>query len=72
MKAKILVASHNKVSLPNKEGYIPNLVGAKRNYKPDISYQRYHQGKNISDKNPNYIQFTAIYLAWKNLKDADA
>lgn len=30
------------------------------------------KAKNISDKNPNYNELTAIYWAWKNLKDADA
>lgn len=50
--------------------YMPILVGATKNYKPDINYQRDDVGENISIKNPNYNELTAVYWAWKNL-DAD-
>ena len=72
MKIKILVAAHKKFPMPEVEGYLPVLVGAKKNYKPDIPYQRDDEGENISEKNPNYNELTAIYWAWKNLKDVDA
>ena len=72
MKIEILVAAHKKFPMPEVEGYLPVLVGAKKNYKPDISYQRDDEGKNISAKNPNYNELTAIYWAWKNLKNVDA
>lgn len=72
MKIEILVAAHKKFPMPEVEGYLPILVGAKKNYKPDISYQRDDEGKNISAKNPNYNELTAIYWAWKNLKNVDA
>lgn len=72
MKIKILVAAHKKFPMPEVEGYLPVLVGAKKNYKPDIPYQRDDEGDNISEKNPNYNELTAIYWAWKNLKDVDA
>jgi len=52
--------------------YLPILVGAKKNWRPSIWYQRDDQGLNISDYNPNYSELTAIYWAWKNLKDVDA
>lgn len=72
MKTKILVAAHKKFPMPEKAGYLPILVGAKKNYDLDIPYQRDDEGKNISEKNPNYNELTAIYWAWKNLKDVDA
>ena len=72
MKIKILVAAHKKFPMPEVEGYLPVLVGAKKNYKPDIPYQRDDEGENIYEKNPNYNELTAIYWAWKNLKDVDA
>ena len=72
MKIEILVAAHKEFSIPKKEGYLPVLVGAVKNYKPGISYQRDDDGENISSKNPNYNELTAVYWAWKNLKDVDA
>ena len=72
MKIKILVAAHKKFPMPDAEGYMPILVGAVRNYKPGIEYQRDDEGENISSKNPNYNELTAVYWAWKNLKDVDA
>lgn len=71
MKIEILVAAHKEFPMPKKEGYLPVLVGAVKNYKPGISYQRDDDGENISSKNPNYNELTAIYWAWKNLKDVD-
>lgn len=72
MKIEILVAAHKEFPMPKKEGYLPVLVGAVKNYKPGISYQRDDDGENISSKNPNYNELTAVYWAWKNLKDVDA
>lgn len=67
-----MVAAHKEFPMPKeRELYLPVLVGAKRNYKPGIDYQRDDDGENISEKNPNYNELTAIYWAWKNL-DADA
>lgn len=71
-KIQILVAAHKEFPMPKAKGYMPILVGAQKNYKPGISYQRDDEGKNISEKNPNYNELTAIYWAWKNLKDVDA
>lgn len=70
---KILVAAHKDFPMPeNKSLYMPVLVGAKRNYKRDIHFQRDDEGENISYKNPNYNELTAVYWAWKNLKGVDA
>lgn len=71
MKVKIMVAAHRKFPMPkDTELYLPVLVGAKNNYKPEIKYQRDDEGNNISEKNSNYNELTALYWAWKNL-DAD-
>ncbi|MEE6667711.1 DUF4422 domain-containing protein [Pediococcus acidilactici] len=68
MDVKIMVAAHKEFPMPKeRELYLPVLVGAKRNYKPGIDYQRDDDGENISEKNPNYNELTAIYWAWKNL-----
>lgn len=70
---RILVATHKIFPMPNdKNLYLPVLVGATKNYKKDIYFQRDDIGKNISFKNPNYNELTAVYWAWKNLKDVDA
>lgn len=71
MKIKILVAAHKKFPMPKAQGYLPILVGATKNYKSDINYQRDDEGGNISSKNPSYNELTAVYWAWKNLKDID-
>lgn len=67
-----MVAAHKKFPMPKAEGYLPILVGAVKNYKPGIEGQRDDEGDNISFKNPNYNELTAVYWAWKNLKDVDA
>lgn len=72
LKIEILVAAHKKFPMPEKKGYLPILVGATKNYKPGIEYQRDDEGENISAKNPNYNELTAVYWAWKNLKNVDA
>ncbi|MFC6177404.1 DUF4422 domain-containing protein [Companilactobacillus huachuanensis] len=72
-KLKILVATHKKAPMPiNKTLYLPILVNAKRNYQADIDYQRDDIAENISHKNANYNELTAIYWAWKNLTEVDA
>lgn len=72
MKTQILVAAHKKFPMPTKKGYLPILVGAHKNFTQGIEYQRDDEGINISSKNPYYNELTAIYWAWKNLKDVDA
>lgn len=69
---KVIVATHKNFPMPeNKKIYLPILVGAYKNYKEGMSFQRDDQGENISKKNPNYNELTAIYWAWKNLNDVD-
>lgn len=68
-----MVAAHKKFPMPEDSRlYMPVLVGAKENYIHGIDYQRDDDGENISIKNPNYNELTAVYWAWKNLRDVDA
>lgn len=66
MDIKILVATHKQCWLPEDEIYCPILLGsALRN--EDWGYQRDDEGDNISVKQPNYSEITALYWGWKNL-----
>lgn len=68
---KIMVVTHKEAPMPkDKELYVPTLVGPnKDNLNFEFSY-RDDSGDNISTKNPNFCELTALYWAWKNL-DAD-
>ena len=68
MNIKIMVAAHKPYWMPKDSVYLPVHVG--KEGKDDIGYQGDNTGENISKKNPNYCELTAIYWAWKNL-DAD-
>ena len=72
MNIKVLVAAHRQFPMPTDPVYLPVLVGAVKNYKEGINYQRDDAGDNISAKNPYYSELTGVYWAWKNLADADA
>lgn len=68
MDIKILVATHKETVLPADELYIPVLVGKSLHEKSCCGYQPDNEGENISKKNPNYCELTALYWGWKNLK----
>lgn len=69
-KAKILVAIH-KPAMVYKDGvFMPVHVGH-GNSKLDLGFLGDDTGENISDKNANYCELTALYWAWKNLKEID-
>lgn len=63
---KIIVAMHKPCPLPNDPVYLPVQVG-RALHQPLGEIQGDHTGKNISVKNPNYCELTALYWAWKNL-----
>lgn len=63
---KILVATHKKYWMPDDNVYMPIHVG--REGKASLGYIGDNTGDNISTKNPNYCELTALYWAWKNLK----
>lgn len=69
-KVKILVACHKPVKLPENEMLLPIQVGAAAS-DMKLGIQRDDEGENISDKNYCYCELTALYWAWKNLKDVD-
>lgn len=63
---KILVASHKPYAMPEEDIYLPILVGATG--KSRISgWASDDLGDNISSKNQNYCELTALFWAWKNL-----
>lgn len=67
------MAAHKTFPMPlDQKLYLPILVGATSNYISGMSYQRDDEGENISSKNPNYNELTAVYWAWKNMQDVDA
>lgn len=67
-KIKILIATHKEAEFPQNEIFLPIQVG-KKNAKVKINIQGDDEGENISEKNPQYCELTAIYWAWKNLKE---
>ena len=63
----IYVVTHKKYNIPKMKGYIPIQVGASLH--ENLGYKVDSDGDNISDKNPNYCELTALYYMWKNLDD---
>ncbi len=75
MNIKIIVATHKKYWMPDDSIYLPVHVGAEGKFDADgnpldLGYTKDNTGDNISSKNANYCELTALYWAWKNL-DAD-
>lgn len=66
MEIKIFVATHKKTQFPNNDIYFPIQVGAEKN--ENLGYLKDNIGDNISNKNPNYCELTALYWIWKNCK----
>lgn len=69
---KILVACHKADSnIRQDDIYMPIQVGKDLHPELDLGFQCDNSGDNISYKNGNYCELTAIYWAWKNLKNVD-
>lgn len=66
-KIKIYIATHKKFNPPESEIYIPIRVGSILN-DDDFGYIRDDTKENISVKNKNYCELTALYWIWKNDK----
>ncbi len=67
MDIKIIVATHKEYWMPAEEMYFPIQAGADLHPDIDLGYHKDNTGDNISIKNPNYCELTALYWAWKNL-----
>jgi hypothetical protein len=50
---------------------MPIQVGKALHPELDLGFQCDNTGDNISEKNGSYCELTALYWAWKNLKDVD-
>jgi hypothetical protein len=72
MNIVVLVASHKQYWMPRQAPYLPIEVGADLKEPLALGGVRDNQGENISRKNFNYCELTALYWAWKNLREADA
>ena len=68
---KIIIACHRECPVPDAPCYLPVEVGAALRAEPIPGFTPDDKGNNISQKNENYCELTALYWAWKNL-DADA
>ncbi len=69
MDIKVIVAIHKLYRIPEDDMYLPVHVGREINPDENISaeYTGDNTGDNISKKNKNYCELTALYWAWKNL-----
>lgn len=65
MKFKNIIATHINFQPPKQDFFLPIHVGRELN--EDIGFTGDNSGDNISKKNPNYCELTALYWAWKNL-----
>lgn len=69
---KILVAAHKAdPHIRQDEVYLPVQVGKALHPDIDLGFQPDNAGVNISYKNGSYCELTALYWAWKNLKNVD-
>lgn len=60
----IYIVTHKKYNMQELDGYLPIQVGAALH--DDLGYLKDSGGDNISKKNPNYCELTALYYIWKN------
>ena len=67
---KILIAAHKETPLPHDDIFLPIQAGRKV-AKEKLDMQGDDEGDNISERNPNYCELTALYWAWKYLKGVD-
>ena len=70
MDIKILVATHKPYKMPDDNMYLPVHVGRAISDSDSPVLAQYtgdDTGENISYKNKNFCELTALYWAWKNL-----
>ena len=61
----IFIATHKNFVVPNLPSYSPIQVGAATS-SADLGFLKDSAGDNISAKNPNFCELTALYWVWKN------
>lgn len=66
----ILACTHKPFLIFKDDVIIPFHIG-KKSSNLNLGYTGDDEGINISDKNPNYCELTAMYWAWKNALDFD-
>jgi hypothetical protein len=69
-KIKILICTHKHFNYIADDSFLPIHVG-KEISNLTLPYQPDNEGKNISSKNKNYCELTALYWAWKNLEKTE-
>ena len=69
-KMKILVCTHKPGFVLQDDIYTPIQVG-KALSNVDLGFLGDDKGDNISVKNKEFCELTAMYWAWKNLKNLD-
>ena len=69
-ETKILVCCHKQTDIPDNGIFLPVHCGKALSDK-DFGMTGDDTGDNISVKNPNYCELTALYWAWKNLKGTE-
>lgn len=67
-KSIILVCTHKPFYMFNDDVLTPIHLGKKIS-KLNLGYLGDDEGTNISERNPNYCELTALYWAWKNIDD---
>ena len=67
MNIRIITATHKQYKMPKDGMYLPIHVGKAKSPKSLPQYLGDNTGENISLKNSNYCELTALYWAWKNL-----
>jgi len=71
-KLKILVCTHKQDDLVRTyPPYLPIHAGKALHPDVDYGYQGDDEGENISLKNREYCELTALYWGWKNLKGVE-
>lgn len=71
-KINILVCTHKPDPNTKNEGiYRAIQVGKALHPELDMGYLNDNIGDNISEKNPNWCELTALYWGWKNLNDTE-
>lgn len=66
---KMFVVTHKQTEIPRKKNYVPIVVGNNQ-----VKYKKMYKdctGINISEKNSNYCELTALYWIWKNMSNIE-